>query len=1575
MNSFLPGKLLLVSLPGPYAANTPQFPLGIGYLASMLKQDRPVQTVHYQQFEDAQHLLPNVVNDFAPAFVGLTCTTFNRASVQRVCQWLRAAHPQIKIILGGVHVSFMFEQGLRNYGADCVVIGEGEQTLRELCTTLENNRSLHEVRGCAFLDEKALVVTATREVVLNLDDLPLPDYSFAADLLRSSGMGFLITSRGCPVQCSFCSTSSYWGQHVRTNSPRRVVDEMELLTRDYGVQKIFFHDDTFNLGMARVRAICEEIQARGLNLEWGVSCRVHPVSEEMIDLMVASGCRHICWGIESGSEKILASIGKKINRSQIKRAFELCRKHLGVLSVGAFTMVGNPGETEETISESIDFLNSLPMTDSPSTSLLYLLPGTELYNRLTATQTIQDNYWIEHDDVPFYTMEHPLEQLQSWSQRISRSGDIIPYDRKRHFWNQILFQHEEQAITLSSELDLVIPPEIKDDELYEIIQQLSQHADITTVLEIGSSAGGGSTEAFVKGLQKNPHTTKLFCMEVSVPRFQQLQSRYQHDSFVHCYNVSSVPISCFPSERELELFYSFIPTALNNYPLEQVMGWLRQDIDYIRQTNAPENGIRLIKQENDIKTFDMVLIDGSEFLGRAELEEVYGARIILLDDINGFKNYHNRQRLLADPNYDLLHENVQLRNGYSVFIKKTDAPLPIHFFTIVLNGEPFIRHHIDIFQQLTCRWHWHIVEGVADLVNDTAWSVSNGGQITDELHANGLSNDGTSTYLDELKTRYPDQVTIYRQPAGKFWNGKLEMVNAPLAHINEECLLWQVDSDELWDREALEKLRALFLKHPEKTAAYLHCDYFVGPHKFVSSLNTWATYPCDWLRVWRYRPGLTWSAHEPPVLVSKNGRDVASLSPFSRDETIAAGITFQHFAYTLESQVRFKEIYYGYCNAVACWQRLQKASGPVKAADYLPWALPDAIVEDWPASAAPHLAEHFFAPLTPPAEQYVSMSVHGATRFEHELRELFRTLRPQTVIETGTFLGQGTTSIIWRAVHDLGLTTDITTIEVNPEHHRLACEHFKANAMNVRAELGLSIPRSKLPDMDAITEEFVIEADSCNGRIYYDHDEASRATRYFSETAFDVPENLLEAALARCGYRPDFVLLDSAGHIGFAEFQHLLTLLKGSCHLMLDDINHCKHARTMQEIRRDPRFKILVESDEKFGFAIVRYTHVDQLIYLRTDAIGDNVLSAGMLPLLKERYRGATLTVVCQDRVAALYDACPFVDSVIAISYTRFMTQSDYRQLIVDKMNNLQPTLLINPIYSHDLHDEFLAHHCQAPLKVAYQGDASNRGQEKFDETSKLYTFLVPNNPVDVSELDHHHTFLKGIGISAPAITPQVWTSANDETWAEELLKHYGIGFGQAIILFPGALLDCKSYPHYDKVLEHLREYPLIVMGGAELRERGDQLCSVHGQRAINLAGQTSLGQMTALMRRARLYLGSDSSGMHIACAVGLTNVVLLGGGHFGRFCPYSPSTTAVCLPLSCYHCNWHCPHSRVHCLHDITPETVLNAIAHALHPSNASAHPRVHIQQNSNYTDTPPVLNGEGLSARLYLKRFSLNR
>lgn len=281
------------------------------------------------------------------------------------------------------------------------------------------------------------------------------------------------------------------------------------------------------------------------------------------------------------------------------------------------------------------------------------------------------------------------------------------------------------------------------------------------------------------------------------------------------------------------------------------------------------------------------------------------------------------------------------------------APLPIHFLTIVLNGEPFIRHHLPVFRQLPVRWHWHVVEGVAELVKDTAWSLAHGGAIPAGLHDHGLSRDGTTATLDRLAAAFPEQITLYRPPPGQFWPGKTAMVQAPLAHIREEALLWQVDADELWRVDQILRLHRMFQAAPERTAAYFLCRYFVGEDRVISSLDTYGNFRSyEWLRVWRMQPGDFWHSHEPPRLARPTAdgtlTNIAALAPFTHEETAAAGLIFDHYAYVLEEHARFKESYYGYAGAVRQWRALQEHKQfPVALRQFFGW------VQDQP----PHTAQ------------------------------------------------------------------------------------------------------------------------------------------------------------------------------------------------------------------------------------------------------------------------------------------------------------------------------------------------------------------------------------------------------------------------------------------------------------------------------------------------------------------------------------------------------------------------------------------------------------------------------------------
>lgn len=222
---------------------------------------------------------------------------------------------------------------------------------------------------------------------------------------------------------------------------------------------------------------------------------------------------------------------------------------------------------------------------------------------------------------------------------------------------------------MPSDLERTIPPQIIEDDFYSLIITVASRPDVQTILEIGSSAGEGSTEAFVTGMKLNPSSPSLFCLEISHARFSELVTRFADDPAIRCYNASSVPERSFASEDEVLDFWLKRTSKFSAFPLPLVLSWLSQDKTYLNSSGVEDNGIRSIMDHNGIEQFDVVLIDGSEFTGKAELDLIYGARIVLLDDIDTFKNYENFRRLSFDPIYDLKHENHTIRNGFAMFEK------------------------------------------------------------------------------------------------------------------------------------------------------------------------------------------------------------------------------------------------------------------------------------------------------------------------------------------------------------------------------------------------------------------------------------------------------------------------------------------------------------------------------------------------------------------------------------------------------------------------------------------------------------------------------------------------------------------------------------------------------------------------------------------------------------------------------------------------------------------------------------------------------------------------------------------
>jgi len=244
----------------------------------------------------------------------------------------------------------------------------------------------------------------------------------------------------------------------------------------------------------------------------------------------------------------------------------------------------------------------------------------------------------------------------------------------------------------------------------------------------------------------------------------------------------------------------------------------------------------------------------------------------------------------------------------------------LHFVTIVLNGEPWIRRHLPQFEQLNTPWTWHIMEGVAAPVADTSWIAN---------QPDGISTDGTHEYLDSIAGH--KHVRVTSRPR---WNGKKEMVNLPFALklVNEPAIVMQVDSDECWTADQLKQIMLAFRQRQQVRGMQFKCRYFVGPDVIAQGEDCYGLNAGEWLRAWRYFRGATFSTHEPPVF---GGNRSAILD---RNWTERMGLVFDHFAYATEAQVAYKERVYKYKGAVEAWKKLQaNETWPCKLGEFLPW--------------------------------------------------------------------------------------------------------------------------------------------------------------------------------------------------------------------------------------------------------------------------------------------------------------------------------------------------------------------------------------------------------------------------------------------------------------------------------------------------------------------------------------------------------------------------------------------------------------------------------------------------------------
>lgn len=242
----------------------------------------------------------------------------------------------------------------------------------------------------------------------------------------------------------------------------------------------------------------------------------------------------------------------------------------------------------------------------------------------------------------------------------------------------------------------------------------------------------------------------------------------------------------------------------------------------------------------------------------------------------------------------------------------------INFFTIVLNGAPWIYHHLPMMQRLRQEWHWYVIEGAAKPVKDTAWCKPIKPMVSD---------DGTHEYLRSI-SNHPRVTHIFKPE----WEGKVEMCQTAVDRIQEPCLLIEIDADELYESWQIVFAEEMFKANPDYNTAQVYCRYYVGNNIVVTSRDTWGNRETEFKRFWRFTPGMEWAAHEPPAWKNFTEKII------SREQMAARGIVVEHHAYEGENSIKFREVYYGYSRLLWQWKKLQANTvWPIKnLADFMP---------------------------------------------------------------------------------------------------------------------------------------------------------------------------------------------------------------------------------------------------------------------------------------------------------------------------------------------------------------------------------------------------------------------------------------------------------------------------------------------------------------------------------------------------------------------------------------------------------------------------------------------------------------
>jgi radical SAM superfamily enzyme YgiQ (UPF0313 family) len=381
----------------------PYPPLGILCLSSYLKSRGFSAAVLDTTFSSSNDVFAKI-REMKPGIVGIYCNLMTKPNVLRMIRTCKNAGATV--ILGGPEPPHYAEEYLQ-FGADVIVLGEGERTLEELIPHLQKHGAadLQKIAGIAFLGKKrSLVRTASRPLLKQLDDLPFPDRA-AIDMQKyistwqthhGHGSVSLICARGCPYTCTWCSHSVYGVSH-RRRSPQNVADEVELIVATYKPDMLWYADDVFTIHHRWFFEYAQELQNRNLRVPFECISREDRLNEEVVKTLAAMGCFRLWIGSESGSQEILNAMQRRTDVDRVQEMSRLLQRY--GIEAGMFIMLGYEGETQSDLQATVKHLKKA-QPDIFLTTVSYPIKGTQYYEEV-ADKISSPKSWLAHTDRDF----------------------------------------------------------------------------------------------------------------------------------------------------------------------------------------------------------------------------------------------------------------------------------------------------------------------------------------------------------------------------------------------------------------------------------------------------------------------------------------------------------------------------------------------------------------------------------------------------------------------------------------------------------------------------------------------------------------------------------------------------------------------------------------------------------------------------------------------------------------------------------------------------------------------------------------------------------------------------------------------------------------------------------------------------------------------------------------------------------------------------------------------------------------------------------------------------------------------